>query len=94
MESDKNGIRESLDKNVPKAWKPVEGLAERPSKMMFSDRVYYWLVSLGGLAVVAAGVGIIWLGISGKLGGALIGLGLGIFVAGGPTQAARNGYRF
>ena len=81
-----------LDGNVPKNWKPVEALEKRPSRMGLSDRLFHWLLTLGGIAI-AAGVGTIWLGISGKLGGLMIGVGLAVFALSTPSMAQRNGYR-
>ena len=80
-----------LDKNVPANWRPVPGLQNRSSRMDFSDRLFYWLVSLGGIALAIAGIGVCWLGF-GKWGGWMIGMGIAIFAI-GPSQAARKGYR-
>jgi hypothetical protein len=83
----------TVDKNVPPNCKPVAGLEQRMAGMHWSDRVWYWLVSLGGLALAAAGVAVIaYLGRP-RWGGILIGVGFVIFILGSPSQAARNGYR-
>jgi hypothetical protein len=85
--------RANLDKNVSPNWKPVEGLDQRKQKMDWSVRIWHWLVSLGGLALVGLGVLLIaYLGL-GKWGGTLIGIGFCIFVLGAPDKATRNGYR-
>jgi hypothetical protein len=81
-----------LDKNVAPNWKPVETLDKRRPGMMFSDRVFYWLISLGGIALAAAGVGVIWL-THHRIGLLLIAFGIAVFIFGGPSQSARNGYR-
>ena len=61
--------------------------------MAFSDRLFYWLVALGGLALTAVGVGLIWLFGTTRWGGILIAIGICVLFFGGPDQAARNGYR-
>jgi len=82
-----------FDKYVALNWKPPAGLADRKPGMLWSDRIWHWLVSLGGLAIVGCGVGIIAYLHSGRLGGGIIALGLVTFVLGFPSQAQRNGYR-
>jgi len=86
--------RHNLDKNVPPNWRPPAGLADRKSGMPWSDRLWHWLVSLGGLAIVAAGV--TWAAfvpMGKRLGILLIAVGVVIFALGFPSQAQRNGYR-
>jgi hypothetical protein len=88
-----HGRPSNVDKNVSPNWKPVAALEGRKSRITWSDRVWYWLVSLGGLAIIAVGVAIMaYLGLA-KIGGTLIGVGFVVFVLGAPGQAARNGYR-
>jgi hypothetical protein len=79
-----------LDKNVSSNWRPVAGLKKHPGRMMFSDRLWYWFLSLGGLAMTAAGIWVCSFGF--KKGLYLVVGGIAIFAI-GPTQAARNGYR-
>jgi hypothetical protein len=85
--------RSNLDKNVPPDWKPVAALEQRKTGITWSDRIWYWLVSLGGLAMIGAGVAVMAYVHSGKVGGLLIGIGFVVFALGSPSQAARNGYR-
>jgi hypothetical protein len=81
-----------LDQKVSRNWRLVAALADRKPGMAWSDRLWYWLVSLGGLAIVAVGVCVIaFLHIA--EGGLMIGWGLAVFILGWPSQAARNGYR-
>jgi hypothetical protein len=82
-----------LDQNVSPNWRPVAGLADRKPGMAFSDRLWYWLVSLGGLAMIAAGVAVLAYLHLKHAGGWLVGVGFVVFVLGSPSQAARNGYR-
>jgi hypothetical protein len=81
-----------LDKNVSKHWKPVEALDRRPRGMVWSDRIWYWFVSLGGLALIAAGICVFYFLHLSKIGSVMIGCGLVTFAM-GPSHAARNGYR-
>ena len=81
------------DKNVSPNWRPVRGLEQRRRGMPWSDRLYHWLVSLAGLAIIGAGVATIAYLHLGKIGGAMIGVGFVTFILGTPSQAARNGYR-
>ena len=82
-----------VNKNVPPNWKPVAALADRKPGMAWSDRIWYWLVSLGGLALV--GVGVAWFAWwpGKRLAAVAICIGLVIFFLGSPGMAARNGYR-
>ena len=61
--------------------------------MTFSDRLWHWLISLGGLAVAGFGVVVMWIVHWGKLSGIFVGVGIVIFFVGFPSQAQRNGYR-
>ena len=62
--------------------------------MPWSDRLWHWLVSLGGLAVTAGGVAwVAFLPVGKRLGVLLICVGFVVFVLGFPSQAQRNGYR-
>jgi hypothetical protein len=45
-----------FDRNVSPNWKPVARLEGRKRGMLWSDRIWHWLVSLGGLALIAVGV--------------------------------------
>ncbi len=85
--------RHKVDRHVSPNWKPVESLRRRGTGLAWSDRVWYWLVSLGGLAMIGAGVAVIGYFRLAKLGGWLIGIGFVVFILGSPSQAARNGYR-
>jgi hypothetical protein len=87
---DQDFLVSRLDKNVPPNWKPVAGLENRPSRMMFSDRLWYWLLALAGIALAAAGIAVCSFGF--RRGLYLIVAGIAIFAI-GPTQAARKGYR-
>ena len=81
---------------VPKPWRPVAGLADRPSRMAFSDRLFFWFVYLGAFALIAVGVGIIWLvpyRLGWKVGAGAIGLGVGVFAFCGPSGSQEKGYR-
>jgi hypothetical protein len=82
-----------LNKNVPKHWKPVAALADRKSRMAWSDRIWYWMVSIGGLMLI--GVGVAWFAWwpGKRLASVAIGVGLVAFFLGSPGMAARNGYR-
>ncbi len=81
------------DRNVSKNWRPVAGLEARKPGMAFSDRLLYWLVTLAGLATIAAGVGLIWLTHLAKIGSLVIGAGFILLFFCGPSQGQRNGYR-
>ena len=81
------------DQKVPPNWKPVETLAQRKCGMDWSDRFWYWLLSLAGLGMIAAGVAIAAYLHFAKISGLLIASGLVVFFLGSPSQAARNGYR-
>ena len=87
----------AVDRPPPKPWRSVAGLAERPSRMAFSDRLFYWFVYAGALTLVAAGVALIWappIGLPKRhLGLVLIGLGVALFCFGGPSGGAEKGYR-
>lgn len=83
----------NLDQNVSPQWKPVTLLEERKPGMAWSDRIWYWLVSLGGLAIAGAGVAVIAYLHFARTGGWLVGVGFVVFVLGSPSLAARNGYR-
>lgn len=85
--------RHHLDKNVSPNWRPPAGLNDRKPGMMWSDRIWHWLVSLGGLCIVALGVAVMAYLRLGKWGGLLVGVGLVTFILGFPSQAQRNGYR-
>jgi hypothetical protein len=63
--------------------------------MPLSDRIYWWLVAMGSLALVAAGVAVFWYSPVGKKwGAALIGVGICLFAFGGPDDATKKGYKF
>ena len=86
-----------LDGNVSKNWEPVATLEKRPKKMPFSDRLYFWLLALGGLAMIAAGAALFWFRIGARFG-VRIGIylmvgGLIMFALSTPSMARRNGYR-
>jgi hypothetical protein len=85
--------RHRLDKNVSPNWKPPSGLAHRKPGMPWSDRIWHWLVSLGGLCISVLGVVVIMCLGMGRLGGLIVGLGFAVFLLGFPSQAQRNGYR-
>ena len=61
--------------------------------MLWSDRVWHWLVSLGGLCIAACGVAVLAYLRLGRWGGLLIGVGFVVFVLGFPSEAQRKGYR-
>ena len=88
-----DGSRHRLDKNVSPNWRAPAGLAERKAGMLWSDRLWHWLVSLGGLCIVAVGVAIMAYLHLGKWGGFVVGIGTVTFFLGFPSQAQRNGYR-
>ena len=83
----------NYDQNVSPNWKPVAGLQDRKPGMHWSDRLWHWLVSLGGLAMM--GCGIAWIAYIPfkRIGLWLIVGGLVVFMIGFPNQAQRNGYR-
>ena len=86
--------RHHLDKNVSPNWRPPAGLADRKPGMPWSDRLWHWLVSLGGLAIVAGGVAwVAFVPVAKRLGVLLIAVGFAAFILGFPSQAQRNGYR-
>jgi hypothetical protein len=85
--------RHPLDKNVSPNWRPPAGLADRKPGMMWSDRIWHWLVSIVGLCIIALGVAVMAYFHLGKLGGLIVGLGPATFFLGAPSQAQRNGYR-
>ena len=82
-----------LDKNVARNWKPVERLEGRKAGLSWSDRFWYWVLSLFGLAVAGFGVVVCAYLHRGRGGGLLVGVGLILFIFGSPSQARRNGYR-
>ena len=80
----------------PKPWRPVAGLAERPSRMAFSDRLFYWFVYLGALALIAGGVCAVWFTpyhLLNRVGLLMIAGGVALFIFGGPDASAGKGYR-
>jgi hypothetical protein len=84
----------NFDKKVSPNWKPPAGLADRKPGMMWSDRIWYWLVALSGIGIIGVGVAAFFFLHLGRIGGWLIGIGFVVFVFGlFPSQAARNGYR-
>ena len=83
----------NLNKNVSPNWKPVAALEQRKPGMAWSDRVWYWLVSLGGLALIAWGVLVMAYLHLGRMGAWLIGIGFVVLILGSPSRAVRNGYR-
>lgn len=85
--------RHPLDKHVSKNWRPPTSPAGQKPGMLFSDRLWHWLVALGGISVAAGGLAVCAFAHLGKVGGLLIGAGLAIFILAGPSQAQRNGYR-
>jgi len=88
--------RSPLDKKVSPKWKPVAELEKRKPGMMWSDRVWHWLVTLAGVVIAACGVAVIaFVHVQGaaKIGGGLFGVGVVLFFLGTPSQARRNGYR-
>ena len=56
-------------------------------------RLYFRLLAIGGIVLALAGAGVIWLGISAKLGAYMIVLGIGAFALSTPSMAQGNGYR-
>jgi len=85
--------RHRLDKNVSPNWRPPAGLGDRKAGMLWSDRIWHWLVSLGGLCIMGAGVAMMAFMHLGRWGGLVAGVGFIVFVLGFPSQAQRNGYR-
>jgi hypothetical protein len=86
--------RHHLDKNVSPNWRPPAGLANREPGMPLSDRIWHWLVSLGGLAILGGGVAwVAFVPVGKKLGILLIAVGVATFALGFPSPAQRNGYR-
>jgi hypothetical protein len=85
--------RHPLDKKVSPNWKPPAGLAERKPGMMWSDRIWHWLVSLAGLGIVGCGVAVVAYLHLRRCGGLLVSIGFVVFFLGFPSQAQRNGYR-
>jgi hypothetical protein len=85
--------RHRLDKNVAPNWKPPAGDPGKKPGMLWSDRIWHWCISLGGLCITGCGAGVMAYLHSGKVGGALIGLGFVVFVLGFPNEAQRKGYR-
>src|SRR3954453_13456056 len=86
--------RHHLDKNVSPNWRPPAGLADRKPGMPWSDRLWHWLVSLGGLIVL--GCGVAWVAYAPyfkRLGILPIVAGLVVFFLGLPSEAQRKGYR-
>ncbi len=80
----------------PKPWRPVAGLTGRPSRMAFSDRLFYWFVYLGALALIAGGVCAVWFTpyhLLNRVGLLMISGGVALFVFGGPSASAEKGYR-
>ena len=89
-----SGQRHHLDKNVSPNWRPPAGLADRKPGMPWSDRLWHWLVSLGGLSLVAAGVAwVAFVPVGKRIGFVAITSGFVVFILGFPSQAQRNGYR-
>ena len=83
-----------LDRNVSPNWRPPAGLAGRKPGMPWSDRLWHWLVSLGGLALVGGGVAwVAFVPVGKRMGVLAIAFGFVVFVLGFPSQAQRNGYR-
>jgi hypothetical protein len=85
--------RHHLDKNVSPNWKPPAGLADRKPGMLWSDRIWHWLVSLAGLCLIGLGVLVIAYLHLGRLGGLIIGVGFVTFALGFPSEAQKKGYR-
>ena len=85
--------RHRLDKNVSPNWRPPAINSNRKPGMLWSDRIWHWLISLGGLCLVVCGVAAIAYLRLVKWGGAMVGLGMVVFALGFPSQAQRNGYR-
>lgn len=89
--------RHPLDKNVSPNWRPPAGLGDRAPGMPWSDRLWHWLVSLGGICLVAA-VAAVLACLPGPArlrnhGLLLVIGGLVVFFLGFPSRAQRNGYR-
>ena len=78
-------------------WRPVAGLAERPSRMAFSDRLFPRFVYAAGLAMAAVGVGVCWacpfMAVKRLVGVPLIIAGVAVFAFGGPSGSDEKGYR-
>jgi hypothetical protein len=86
--------RHPLDKKVSPNWRSPAGLADRKPGMLWSDRLWHWFVSLGGLAIVGGGAAwVAFAPIGRRLGILLIALGFAVFILGFPSEAQRNGYR-
>jgi hypothetical protein len=86
--------RHRLDKNVSPNWRPPTGLEGRKPGMPWSDWLWHWFVSAGGLALVAGGVAwVAFLPVGRRVGFLMIGIGFVVFIIGFPSQAQRNGYR-
>jgi hypothetical protein len=88
-----HGERTKFDANVSPNWKSP-AVQARKAGMPLSDKIWHWLVSLGGLAVIALGVA--WMAFIPyfkKIGVLLIAGGIAVFFLGFPSQAERNGYR-
>jgi Flp pilus assembly protein TadB len=86
--------RHPLDKNVSSTWKAPAGNPDQKPGMLWSDRIWHWLVSLGGVCIV--GVGVLWLAFVPyirRFGAVVIAVGLAIFILGFPSEAQRKGYR-
>jgi hypothetical protein len=85
--------RHRLDKNVSPNWKPPAGFVDRKPRMLWSDRIWHWLVSLSGLCLIGLGVLVMAYLHLGRWGGAIIGAGFATFVLGFPSEAQKKGYR-
>jgi hypothetical protein len=84
---------------------PAQTQPQQPrqsNKLSASERVYYWLRRLGCAAIILLGAG--WLvlmrwaqdtGIfANAIGFGLIGVGFGLFLFSGPSDAEKRGYHF
>lgn len=79
---------------IPPGWQPPPEAEQRPPRMDLSDRLHFWLITVGGLALMAFGVFLMWLLRFTSVGGVFVGLGFFLFAfCGSPSQASRNGYR-
>ena len=82
---------------VTRPWRPVAGLAERPSRIAFSERLFFWLVYAGGLVLIVAGIAVVWLApyavVQRLVGLPMIIVGIAVFCFGGPSASAEKGYR-